>query len=534
MFAKPTSYKMKPRLRSIIIPLTIFLLAIAARLIPGPRTIDDAFITYRYARNLLAGDGFVYNPGERVLGTTTPLYTLTLVALGALTGGSEANFPMIAVIVNALGDGITVLLLLKLGKDLGHKVTGVAAALVWAVAPFSVTFAIGGLETSLYVLLLTATVYAHFRDRPMLCAFLAALSLLTRPDALLLLAPLGLARFRFHASRFKEGKSTTLLAEAAVFLVPTVTWFTFATLYFGSPLPHSILAKSLAYRLPQTAALTRLIQHYATPFLGHLTFGIPWIGVGLVIYPFFFVVGARAALKTKRQLWPWAVYPWLYLITFAIANPLIFRWYLTPPLPAFIFFILLGMERFLRTAADGVESRVMNRGWSPKIRWVLLSIVILFPLALSLRGWTLQPDHGLQRPAPEMAWHKLELLYRQAADILTNEMGSEAGSPPPLLAAGDVGVLGFYTPTRILDTVGLNSPQSTAYYPLEESFYTINYAIPPNLIYDQQPDYFIILEAYGREGLLKDPRFHESYALLEKIATDIYGSDGMLIFAKSP
>lgn len=525
---------MKPRLRSIIIPLTIFLLAIAARSIPGPRTIDDAFITYRYARNLLAGEGFVYNPGERVLGTTTPLYTFTLVALGALTGGSEANFPLIAVIVNALADGITALLLLKLSRDLGHKITGVAAALFWAVAPFSVTFAIGGLETSLYVLLLTATVYAHFRDRPVLCAFLAALSLITRPDALLLLVPLGLARLRFHASRLKEQKSTPMFIEAAVFLIPILAWFTFASLYFGSPVPHSILAKSLAYRLPQTAALTRLIQHYATPFLGHLSFGIPWIAVGLVIYPFFFLVGAHAAIKAKRSLWPWVIYPWLYLITFAIANQLIFRWYLTPPLPALIFFILLGMERFLRTVAEGLESRAGNWAWPHKIRWILLSVVILFPLALSLRGWTLQPDHGPQRPAPEMAWHKLELLYRQAADILTNEMGSEAGSLPPLLAAGDVGVLGFYTPTRILDTVGLNSPQSTAYYPLEESFYTINYAIPPNLIYDQQPDYIIILEAYGREGLLKDSRFRESYTLLEKIATDIYGSDGMLIFSKPP
>ncbi len=28
---------------------------------------DDPFITFRYARNLRAGLGFVYNPGERVL-----------------------------------------------------------------------------------------------------------------------------------------------------------------------------------------------------------------------------------------------------------------------------------------------------------------------------------------------------------------------------------------------------------------------------------------------------------------------------------
>ena len=58
--------------------VAIFLvgLALAARMIPGPRTIDDSYITFRYARNLLAGEGFVYNPGVRLMGTTTPLYTL--------------------------------------------------------------------------------------------------------------------------------------------------------------------------------------------------------------------------------------------------------------------------------------------------------------------------------------------------------------------------------------------------------------------------------------------------------------------------
>ena len=45
---------------------------------------EDAYITYRYAANLAAGDGFVFTPGERVLGTSNPFYTLLLAALAAL------------------------------------------------------------------------------------------------------------------------------------------------------------------------------------------------------------------------------------------------------------------------------------------------------------------------------------------------------------------------------------------------------------------------------------------------------------------
>ncbi len=93
-------------------------------------------------------------------------------------------------------------------------------------------------------------------------------------------------------------------------------------------------------------------------------------------------------------------------------------------------------------------------------------------------------------------------------------------------------MLGYYTPVRILDTVGLNSPISTQYYPLDADNYVISYAVPPDLIIDQQPDYVVILEVYGRQGLLKDPRFQQAYRLRQKIPTDIYGSDGMLIFER--
>src|SRR3954465_5688067 len=39
---------------------------------------DDPYITYRYAVNLARGYGSVYNSGDRVLSTTTPLYAIVL------------------------------------------------------------------------------------------------------------------------------------------------------------------------------------------------------------------------------------------------------------------------------------------------------------------------------------------------------------------------------------------------------------------------------------------------------------------------
>jgi hypothetical protein len=280
------------------------------------------------------------------------------------------------------------------------------------------------------------------------------------------------------------------------------------------------------------AAFVRLLQHYATPFQDHLTFGLPWIGVGLILYPFLFLVGARRALKANVHCWPWLAYPWLYFAAFAIANPLIFRWYLSPPLPALILTILIGLEgifidlfgkRTSPSSAKHLSGRLANI--------VVFALVVLAPFILSLRDWKLTPDHGLSRPAPEMAWYKLELLYRQAAEIVLAEL-DRSPLPSPVLAAGDVGVLGYFTGLRILDTVGLNSPESTRYYPADPDYYVINYAIPPALILDQKPDFIVILEVYGRAGLLVDQQFQNSYHLLQKIPTDIYGSDGMLIFGR--
>jgi hypothetical protein len=543
---QPIHNLQKIKFISIIIPLSIFIVALVARIMPGARTIDDAYITFRYARNLLSGYGFVYNPGEQVLGTTTPLYTGVISFVALFFGREQAPFPAIALILNAIADGITCLLLMRLGNLFNNRIAGVGAALVWAIAPYSVTFAIGGLETSLYVLLLVAVIYAHIKDKHIMAAFLGAFAILTRPDAVILIGPIGLDRLiqviRERGMEITGQKSpssaSTNVFEIAAFLIPIIAWISFASIYFGSPIPHSIAAKGLAYHLPPLSAFIRLLQHYATPFLEQLTLGNWWIGVGIVLYPFLYLIGGFKAWRSNQRIWPLVAYPILYFATFAIANPLIFRWYLTPPMPAYFFFILTGVGKLLEDIFNLPKQfpriRTSIRPSIPPSRtWLILQgcLIILAPLLFTLRGWDLRPDHGPDRPAPNMAWFKLELLYKQAAEVLAPEMRTHPYGTI-VLAAGDVGVLGYFTPARILDTVGLNSPESSDYYPLEEKYYASAYAIPPSLILDKQPDYIVILEIYGREGLLKNSQFWQEYAIKQIIPTDIYNSNGLLILEK--
>ena len=85
---------------------------------------------------------------------------------------------------------------------------------------------------------------------------------------------------------------------------------------------------------------------------------------------------------------------------------------------------------------------------------------------------------------------------------------------------------------RILDTLGLISPQTMRYYPLDPGMYVINYAMPLQLILDQQPDWVVSPEVYIRNGLLKDARFQAQYQLVDTLPTDIYGSKGLMVFRR--
>jgi hypothetical protein len=485
----------------------IIILAIVVRLIPGPRTVDDAYITFRYSQNLLNGYGLVYNPGEAVLGTTTPLYALLLSLIATFFNGSQAPYPVLALTLNAFADGLTCLLLIRLGRHLGYPRAGIATGLLWALAPMSVTFAIGGMETSIDILILMGSLYMYSMHRPVLAALLAAFSLLTRPDALLAILPLLLAR---AITIVKSSWDRSSLIEVIAFGGPLAIWGILSTFSYGSPIPQSVSAKTIAYKLPGDAALIRLLQHFATPFQGNLLLGRYYIAFGLLVFPSLAIIGWRRVLQKKRYLWPLAIFPLLYFIVFSIANPLIFRWYLAPPLPLF----LLGMM-------IGIESLALELK-----RTMVFSISTLLFLLFTLNAWTLAPDHGPSRPAPKMAYIKLEELYIRAVEDLKPRL-----APGSQIATGDIGAVGYFSQAPILDMVGLISPITLEYFPLPGESYVINYAIPTELILTLKPDFIIMLEVYGRRTVLLDPVFQRTYSLFREYPTDIYGSQAMLVFA---
>ncbi|MFN8374954.1 MAG: hypothetical protein U0694_19020 [Anaerolineae bacterium] len=300
-------------------------------------------------------------------------------------------------------------------------------------------------------------------------------------------------------------------------------WFIFSTFYFGSPVPNSINAKTVAYVMPAGAAFVELaLRNYAFPFFEVQLLPGDWRTVGgllfMALYLILSIFGILYALRRAPRLLPFLAYPWLYLAAFSVINPLIFRWYVLPPLPA----LTLGI-------VCGVWSIFSGEKLKRAVPVVVSALGVLW-VAGSLNVWTLHPDHGLDRPAPIMAWHLIELYYERIGRELADQYGVTVDAR---VASADIGTIGYFSRAMIIDTVGLVTPELRRYYPNPPELIAEgqNYAVPPQLILDTQPQYFVTMEAFVRLGLEQNATFNADYVLLDEIPTNFYGT-GMRLYGR--
>lgn len=151
---------------------------------------DDSWISVRYAENLADGHGFVWNPGgEQAEGFSNPLLVYGE-ALAHLLGLSAVTFARALGVL--CGAGCVALVYLR-GRDvLGETGAQCATVLTGLCPPFAL-WAVGGLETTVTALVITAAVLELARrdgGRPLLAGILLALLPWLRPEGLAVALPL--------------------------------------------------------------------------------------------------------------------------------------------------------------------------------------------------------------------------------------------------------------------------------------------------------------------------------------------------------
>ncbi len=261
-------------------------------------TCDDAFISFRYARNLAEGRGLVFNAGERVEGYTNFLWTVF--EAGVMRMGVDPLSFASAAGVTCFGILLFVLTILP-RRRASTFVLPFAPAFC-AVLLHMQIYATSGLETMLFTLLVTAgfllaadvedgavhtdrETRVPVKSKTGIGFFLLCCAVLTRPDGVLFYAVAAL--FYGHkcfSQELKEHRLTrlhswTIITRIVrVHVIPALVLATFAAwklLYYGDLLPNTFYAKSAerAYAAQGTKYIGLFFASYwilLVPFLGYV------------------------------------------------------------------------------------------------------------------------------------------------------------------------------------------------------------------------------------------------------------------------
>jgi len=515
-------------------PLVFFAAAILATLavhaLADLSAYDDAFITFRYVRNFVGGRGAVYNTGEHVFGISTPLYAVWLSLLHFVM--PSISIPVLAARGNALflvAAGILACrLVVRLGA--GRWIAALAGAAVM-LSDGILRASIGGMESSMFLALALGSALASLSRRDATALLLAGLTALVRPEgALLVLIVL--------AARLADPATRSLPPRLWLATAPMIVWTVGATLYYGSPVPHSVVAKSRPlYPLPAGAALGNLLRHAGAWTLdGLLLVGrtVTSDAPARAASALFTIVGTAVTLWA---LWRWRrpaglrldrsfVLPGFLIavaVLYTVTNPYLMPWYF----PLFHAPWLIMVFMAAAPAAPGDETAGSPRR-AGRLAVPALACVTAFGLFLSHLApsdWSL-----LTRGASSAKQASVLDAYRRAAAWV--ESHSEASE---VVAAPEIGVLGFHLDRRIMDACGLVTPEAVPFLPVPlEQRGGQQGVISVDFVRSVAPDLVVTLVTFARPSLLRSEWFDAAYALVheEPVLATGEGDGGVLVFRK--
>jgi len=423
-----------------LFPLALF--AARERQIAGASgfPLDDAWIHLQFARNLAEGAGFSFNPGAPVAGSTAPLWTLLLAA------GAAASSPSLGM-AKAFGVAAT----------LGAAILTRRAALAWGaradvalVAAVALLWtgpvawgALSGMEVALAALLVAAALLAHAHDRLLASSACAALAVLARPEAFLLIPLFVLAR----TVTLRRAAAFTLVTVVAVAPAALFSLWTVGTLY-----PATAAAKvegglvGWLGGVNEPAALTWIWRPWTflTGWIGWLT-ATHWL-LPLALVPGLVLAWRRAGRALGAVALALLAHPFGMALLAPYRGPAFqegrYSIHLLP-LVALTLAVALGDRGRSNTGlgrgatAPPVPQR---NAWvrTVAVVWLGIAVVSLVPAATRY-GWAVQNINAMQVHLGRWVDTNLPRTAR--------------------IAANDIGAIGYFSRREVIDLMGLVTPE---------------------------------------------------------------------------
>ena len=244
---------------------------------------DDAYHAYIMAKNLVEGNGFVYNIGERATASSCPLFTLVVAAGYFVIRDMFFVSLLICIVFSALAYNICVSTFCKTKK----QVAITFVALVGSVSFISYTTS--GLENSMLFFLGALFLKEYFKEEPftkgrlLKIALLISLIAMTRMDAVLMFAPM--AVYVYLKKRGSRIKFISSVGIGILGLLPFILWELFAVFYFGFFFPNTAYVK-LGTNILLREYLVRGVKYYLNALLcDPVVLAVPLFGiVAAIIY----------------------------------------------------------------------------------------------------------------------------------------------------------------------------------------------------------------------------------------------------------
>jgi hypothetical protein len=414
---------------------------------------EDFLITFRQSASFLEGKGLTYNEGVLLHSFTSPLNVLVPIFTAWLAGTTEYAVPLllystISIACLAAG-GLLMVRLLASREEAAEPLWAALLFPFFLVFSVRVTaFAVNGQEAGFWVLFLaiafTALVKGH--PRHWILAGIGWGGLMwTRPDSPLHIALLGLAALVVPLGR-RLDEWIGLIKAGLLCTVLYLPWFGWAWWYYGTPVPHTVVAKSGAYTGLQLQAMDLagqfliVMDQLGSPFLPIYSRVGQWpilLQAAMAACSLLIVLSAFRLQDRLLRLAGICFAGSLGYLVWMDFTAMAFPWYYVPP----AFFGSAALARFfhLRLAR--------GQGTGAKRLTAVMLVVVAAAFAVSFAG-SLRQIEFQQRVSEQGVRKQVGLFLKEAM-----ESGERVYLEP-------IGYIGYYSEARILDFPGLVAPET--------------------------------------------------------------------------